>query len=37
MGSGMMNWGYGTSWFGHFVMMLFGIAVIVGNGWTLRL
>ena len=29
-GPGMMGWGYGTSWFGHIIMMAFWIALIIG-------
>jgi len=36
MGSGMMGWGYGTSWLGHIVMLAFWIALIIGIVFLIR-
>ena len=36
MGAGMMDWGYGMSWFWHIIMIVFWIAVIVGIIFLIR-
>jgi len=36
MGHGMMGYGYGTSWFGHIIMLAFWIAVIIGIVFLIR-
>ena len=36
MGPGMMDWGYGMSWFWHIIMIVFWIAVIVGIIFLIR-
>jgi putative membrane protein len=36
MGSGMLGYGYGMSWFGHILMIVFLVAVIVGIIFLIR-
>ncbi len=36
MGSGMMGYGYGMSWYGHILMLIFWVAVIVGIIFLIR-
>jgi putative membrane protein len=35
-GPGMMGYGYGMSWFGHILMVVFWVAVIVGIIFLIR-
>jgi putative membrane protein len=36
MGSGMMGYGYGMSWYGHILMLILWVAVIVGIIFLIR-